>query len=581
MIRDVLKNHPIRLCGGVLIGIINGLLVVINIIFLQKILDSGIEGDYLKAFIQLLMLGGSLGLSVLLNWIKRINGIILTQAVSLEEGELLLEKSGKIAYEIYEDGSKYSLISRVMEEGIKQVNDGIQTVFTAAEFASQLIGLIVYMGSIQWWCLLLTVLMTIPIWFLTIVGASGENRFMKSNWKWNQRAKLFSNILVSRKYVKEAKLFRFYPLIANKWKNNAQEYQMGKIRSSLASRVWIGGVNFLQYALTIVMIGIMIPKVRTGMLTIGTLVATMDALWRIIGSGLFTVVGLLGAFVTLGEFTKLRKSFLEYSEEIKQGEEELSEVQNIEFRNVSFAYPYSGEKTESKGMERKKVLNNVSFYIQKGEKVALVGENGSGKSTIIKLLSGLLRPDSGEILINGRNASDYTLSSRRKMFSVVFQDYVRYEMTVLDNVKVGAIWKNGDVAQAMDMIDPLLREEIGSIDQVLGKSSGKGRDISGGQWQKVALARGVYSDGDVLLMDEPTASIDPLAEREVIETMLQVKKHMTKIIVTHRLGAVRKVDKVIVMKNGEVENIGTHEKLRKEDSYYEKLYSTQEQWYLS
>ncbi|MCF0136041.1 MAG: ABC transporter ATP-binding protein, partial [Lachnospiraceae bacterium] len=559
---------------GVIMGACKGILVTRNIYLFQEMIDAAVAGIYEQAVRRLIWIAGFMGLIVLAEFIKNRAQLSLNTRIDMVEGETLLNKCNSLPYELFESNGLYPRLDHVMKEGVNQKKEFTRCIFSAVEFATEFIGLNIYAGSVRWWCVLAVILLTIPVWLLTIIGASSEGKYIQENWKWNQRANLFSHILNSREYIKEEKVFGFYPLISKKWKENADKYQQGKIRSTLSVRVWIGGINFLQYAFTILMAWLLIREVRKGNITAGELMATMDSLWRMIGSALFTVVGLLGGFVGYGQFNRQRKWFMELNEEKDDGEE-LKAIRSLEFRNVSYAYP---PEKDDKPIY---VLKDVSFYINHGEKVALVGENGSGKSTVIKLMTGLLEPTEGHIYINGQEAGTYSLSSRRKAFSGVFQDYMKYELSLEDNIRLGALWLEEKPQKALNSIDSELEASIGGMKQVLGRSVKGARDISGGQWQKIALSRGLYSDADFLILDEPTAAIDPISEREIIETMLTERDDCTKVVVTHRLGAVRKMDRVIVLRDGTIENIGRHDDLRKEDAYYEKLYSTQEQWYLA
>ena len=568
------QKYSVPTAVGIAAGTIKGILITCNIYLLQAIVDTAVTGKYWDAMIRLCYMAVSTGIVLLADLVKSKMILVLNKRIEIGEGECLLNKISRLPYELFEDSALFPKFDRVMTDGVEQKKGLYQSIFNGVEFAVEYIGISIYACSVKWWCLLVIFLLTIPVWLLTIVGASSEGKFTQDNWKWNQKALIFSHILNSREFIKEEKIFGFYPLISKRWKENAEKYQHGKIRSSFSVRVWIGAVNFLQYAVTIVLAWLLILDIRKGSVTIGELVATMDSLWRMIGSALFTVVGLLGGFVGYSEYAKQRKWFMNLKEEKESGEE-LEDIRSVEFQNVCYGYP--AEKEE----DRRMVLQGVSFRIDQGERTALVGENGCGKSTVIKLMTGLLKPVSGTILINGRNAEDYSISSRRRAFSCVFQDYMTYDISLKDNIQLGALWQKEDPSEALSRIDRDLAANVGGMDQILGRSVEGARDVSGGQWQKIALARGIYSKASFWVLDEPTAAIDPISERDVIETMLKVRENCTKVFVTHRLGSVRFMDKVIVLRNGKVENIGTHETLRKEDPYYEKLYSTQEKWYRS
>ncbi len=241
--------------------------------------------------------------------------------------------------------------------------------------------------------------------------------------------------------------------------------------------------------------------------------------------------------------------------------------EGFEFRNVSFSYPGSTEL----------VLRNVSLRIGACERVAFIGENGSGKTTIVKLLARLYDPVCGQILLDGVDLRDYDLVELRSAVSVVFQDFVRYDLTVRDNVGFGdlpsrvadrhleaAVQKSG----ARTLIEKLpLR-----YDQILGRRFKDGIDLSGGEWQKVALARMFARDAQLFILDEPTASLDVRAERDFFERLGNVLKDRTAVMISHRLSTIRTVDKIVVLDKGEVLEEGTHEKLISLEGRYADLF---------
>lgn len=239
----------------------------------------------------------------------------------------------------------------------------------------------------------------------------------------------------------------------------------------------------------------------------------------------------------------------------------------IEFKNVSFAYPGRAEVA----------LRNVTLRIGASERVALVGENGSGKSTLVKLLLRLYDPTGGQILLDGVDLRDYDLPELRKIISVIFQDFIHYDLPVRDNVGFGnlpsrlddrclnaAVQKSG--ARSLIAKFPL------HYDQMLGRRFKDGIDLSGGEWQKIALARMLARDANVFILDEPTASLDTRAERDFFERMSKVLKGHTTVMISHRLSTVRMADRIIVLERGEILEDGPHEVLVRGGGRYADLF---------
>lgn len=244
----------------------------------------------------------------------------------------------------------------------------------------------------------------------------------------------------------------------------------------------------------------------------------------------------------------------------------------IEFRNVSFNYP-GGPK----------VLDNVSFIVKPGESVALVGHNGAGKTTIVKLLCRFYDVSSGEILINGTNIKKLDLPHWYKFLGTLFQEFVKYHFTVKENIFLGAPDKNDETAMKEAAVKSGAAEFIEHLpnkyNQILGKEFDDGEELSGGQWQKLAIARAFYEEPPVLILDEPTSAIDAEAEYEIFHNLEKQYKNKTLILVSHRFSTVRNASNIIVIDNGKVVESGSHQELMKLNGQYAKLFSIQAKGY--
>ena len=244
----------------------------------------------------------------------------------------------------------------------------------------------------------------------------------------------------------------------------------------------------------------------------------------------------------------------------------------IEFKNVSFNYQGGA-----------KVLDDVSFVIEPGESVALVGHNGAGKTTIVKLLCRFYDVTGGEILINGIGIKKLDLTSYYKFLGTLFQEFVQYHFTVRENIFLGAPGKNDEAAMheaarksgADEFIDRLPKK----YDQMLGKEFEGGEELSGGQWQKLAIARAFYEEPPVLILDEPTSAIDAEAEYEIFSNLEKQYKNKTLVLVSHRFSTVRNAQKIVVLEHGKIIETGTHAELMNRQGEYAKLFTIQAKGY--
>jgi ATP-binding cassette subfamily B protein len=245
-------------------------------------------------------------------------------------------------------------------------------------------------------------------------------------------------------------------------------------------------------------------------------------------------------------------------------------AQGFVFEDVGFRYP---------GAERWAV-RHLSFTLKAGEVLALVGENGAGKTTLVKLLSRLYDPDEGRILLDGHDLREYDLFDLRSNIGVIFQDFVRFHLSAADNIAVGRIEARADRARIEEaarrsLADEVIRKLPAGYEQVIGKRFRTGVELSGGEWQKIAIARAYMRDAQVLILDEPTAALDARAEYEVFQRFKELSHAKTAVLISHRFSSVRMADRIVVLADGQVEDIGTHEELLARGGRYKELFELQ------
>ncbi len=244
--------------------------------------------------------------------------------------------------------------------------------------------------------------------------------------------------------------------------------------------------------------------------------------------------------------------------------------QGIEFRNVSFAYP---------GTSRW-VLQNLNLRLQQGERIALIGENGEGKTTIVKLLTRLYDPSEGSILLDGVDLREYNLEDYASQIAVIFQDFMRYDMTARENIAIGRIGEHGNMPQIVSaaqksLADHVIQKLQGGYDQMLGRRFDAGVDLSGGEWQKVALARAYLRDAQILVLDEPTASLDARSEHEVFERFAELTAGKLSVLISHRFSTVKMADRIIVLEKGKISEEGPHAQLLARGGRYAEMFEMQ------
>lgn len=244
--------------------------------------------------------------------------------------------------------------------------------------------------------------------------------------------------------------------------------------------------------------------------------------------------------------------------------------QGFEFRNVSFHYP---------GNERL-VIDHLNFHLHPAERVALIGENGQGKTTIVKLITRLYDPTEGQILLDGIDLREYDLEDLYREIGVIFQDFMRYEMTARENIAVGKIDQLEVIPALTDAAHKSLADEViarlpGKYEQMLGRRFEGGVDLSGGEWQKLALARAYLRDSQLLILDEPTAALDARSEYQVFQRFAELTAGKMALFISHRFSTVRMADRIVVLESGRIVEEGTHEKLTRMGGRYAEMFELQ------
>src|SRR5260370_29577568 len=245
-------------------------------------------------------------------------------------------------------------------------------------------------------------------------------------------------------------------------------------------------------------------------------------------------------------------------------------LQGFEFRNVSFRYP---------GTERL-VLDRLNFHLRPGERVALIGENGQGKTTIVKLMTRLYDPTEGQIVLDGIDLREYDLEDLYREIGVIFQDFMRYEMTARENIAVGRIEEVSNLpllesAARKSLADEVVARLPAEYEQMLGRRFEGGIDLSGGEWQKLALARAYLRDAQLLVLDEPTAALDARSEYQVFQRFAELTAGQMSLFISHRFSTVRMADRIVVLENGNIVEEGTHERLTRMGGRYAEMFELQ------
>lgn len=559
----------------IIIHILNGILPTFSILAFQSLLNSiqtdmDKESTYILYSLAIYLSINSFGyiIAQLNSYLQNIFKIDLNYKISV----LILNKVKNFSLSNFESSEVYDKLRRAQNEAM----DRPYIVFSILlSLTSQLIGLISFITLLLYWKpWVIFLIISIPIISTIYAARIGHMQYEMEYERSQERRKAwYLNFLMTNDIAfKEIKIYSLGSYFIEGYKSLNKKFmrQDKKIlkKSAIASFTFeildqiTGG--FILY--------LIIRSAYIGEILLGNTVAYIRSISNIKGN----MQGLLGSISSVYQNNLYIKQLFDLLdmqvEEVPVSDSILiDKVEAIEFLNVSFKYPNRKEFA----------LKNISFKIVKGESISLVGENGSGKSTLVKLLSGLYDNYEGEILINGipiRKINKECLGSK---IGVIFQDFNKYELTCKENIALGNIKLIDDSIKIWDAIDKACADKVinnlpKGIESQLGVWFSGGVQLSGGQWQKIALARAFLRNADCYILDEPSSSLDPVSEREVFQKISELTKEKISIFVSHRLYNLKRVSsKIFVLKKGELIEKGSHEELMNLGGYYSYLYDLQ------
>ncbi|MEQ1716349.1 MAG: ABC transporter ATP-binding protein [Hyphomicrobium sp.] len=523
----------------------------------------------------IILLAAEFSLAILADVLGRVVSLIeslLAESVSNTSSVRLMEHAAKLDLEDFEDAEFQDQLERARRQTsgrmtlMGQLLSQGQDLVTVASFAA---GLLIYAP----WLIVLLLLALVPAFL-------GEAHFNAQSYALSfirtpERRELdyLRQTAASVETAKEVKIFGLNGFLIDRYRQLAADMYASNRKLAVRRAGWGGlftAIGTVGYYLAYTYI---VWRTLTGGFTVGDLTFLAGSFRR-----LRTLLeNLLSGFSTVASqalYLNDLFSFFDVQPEIHSPEDPLPFPRPIRdgfvFENVGFRYP---------GADRWAV-RNLSFRLKSGEVLSLVGENGAGKTTLVKLLARLYDPDEGRILLDGIDLKDYDLDALRGNMGVIFQDFVRYNLSAGDNIAVGRIEARDDHkrierAATRSLADDIILKLPGGYAQMIGKRFKNGVELSGGEWQKVAIARAYMREADVLILDEPTAALDARSEFEVFQRFKELSAGKTAVLISHRFSSVRMADRILVLANGRVEAAGTHDQLIAENGRYAELFELQ------
>ncbi len=566
-----------------------------------RLLDAAVSGEG-KLFGEMLLFGGIFLLSLLMTYGNRLGRQRMRKKLYGHFSEQVLGKFSRIRYATYESQEALDTIKRAGDAPQEHI---LEFFTTFLEAASELIRIFCYgavFAGLSFWCLILGIpafgamlyfdLKRIRLMMGLYEGQTREERLMES----------YEGALSGKETLYDLRVAGAVPFFLKKRKGLSDRIVKERYRRTIQSQLVYSYGEMATVLWMAVVLFFSVNALLKGKATLGLFVALVGSLQQMAGTfralgekyselqRRAAYVGYYVAFLELAE-APAGKTALTDQEESPAGKTALTEKEalagkkgtreaagkGIRFEHVTFTYP--GRKEPA--------LRDVSFAMAPGTRTALVGHNGSGKSTLVKLLCGLYQPDSGHIFIDGQDVAQMSPDALRRHFSVVFQDYGKYSFTVRENVELGDVEKmRAPVREREKAVRAALRQGLaedlaGMLEKPLGNLSPEGTGLSGGQWQRLALSRACYRDSAICVLDEPTASLDPVAENELYANFTEMMRERACILISHRLAVARYTDRILVLEGGRLVEDGTHGSLMEREGVYASMYLAQSHWYAS
>lgn len=484
----------------------------------------------------------------------------------------LIRKTKEVDLKDLEDPNFYDKLNMARTQTAGRINlmsNVLNQFQDIIVITSLMVGLIVY----EPWLILLLVASVIPA-FINEFKFSSSSYSLSRSWTSERRELDYLRYIgANDRTAKEIKLFGIADFIAKRFARLSDSYYNANKKLAIQRTIWGSVFNILGVVCYYGAYVLIIIKTVASIITIGELTFLSSSFNRLRNS----LQNVFTRFTKITESALYLQDYFEFIDldikedigfDVRPLPEEIT--QGFEFRNLHFSYP--GADVE--------VLSGLNLTIRAGEKMAFVGENGSGKTTLIKLMLRFYDPTSGEIYLDGVDVRHYDRAAYQQLFGVIFQDFVRYEFTIGENIAVGKIDEIKNQAKIEAAADKSLAADVvedlpNKYEQQLGKRFKSGKDLSGGQWQKIALARAYMKDARVMILDEPTSALDARAEYEAFQRFIALTQGKTSVIISHRFSTVRMADRIMVLKSGKIIELGTHEELLDQSGLYAELFELQ------
>lgn len=572
-LKIIFCKAPFVASGYLVFALTGAVFTALQVVFLENLIDQVyLIADRTKMKSVILSVSfyiASVFLAQIYTFAMSKMGRYLSRELTLKLSPDILDHLEKMEYCFFEDMRFNDVMSKMGDNPQQMIHNAFFSVVSCINSVMKLVGILLVFFRVSLSLGIGALLIGIPMAIIEVYSTDRQQKLERENTPEKRKEKNIQDLIEDKNAILEFKVFGCFSYIIMYWRKIREliiNRQKGITSRTILFRLVICVIKIAYLSFVIVFLG---NRLLAHLITIGTfisIVTSVEKMYAILNTASYSLS-------TLGARTydiSYYRQFLKFAKRSSGIGLLKGSNYDIEFKNVHFSYPGKDEE----------VLKGISFKMEHGRCTALVGVNGAGKSTIIKLLCGLYKPTAGEILIDGTDISDLTESELNKVCTVIFQDYGKYELTLRENVALG----NVSLMQKDEKLRTALKtanfcEGDIALDQKLGHLFENGRELSGGQWQKIAIARTLLSASNFLVMDEPTAALDPVAESRMYDTFTELTKGRGTVIISHRLASAKMADKIIVIEDGKVVESGSHLFLMDMHGKYAEMFEMQRAWY--
>ena len=506
---------------------------------------------------------------IMLTWISKSSQLLILECLKIKIKEkmapLPTKKRTHLCLESLEDEKTNEMIHRVSSEIEVNICNTFESTFGLMLFVVQIFFILLILMKQVWWISILILIISLPLIPITINNSRNKYEQDMKVTKVRRQYEYLSECITNKRDALERELFNTNQSLCNQW---VEKYTTARIIKNDNEKKWykkVQSASFVTQVFFLLIIIILAIYTREGYLSMGIFIAFLPTSFDLVLIASWDLHDYINKAVIGKEYFSEYKIFMGLKEYNNQGKITVDSIEEIEFCRVSFKYPNSDRE----------VISNFSYIFKNKCNYFLIGLNGAGKSTLVKLVLGFYQPNQGSILINGINLNKINLDCVYENSSVMFQDFVKFNLTAKASLGLGNHGIDyGFVDEIYD--DSFLKEALKS-EKPIGKEYSDGIGLSGGEWQKVSIYRIINKRCNFKVFDEPTAFIDPIEESKFMKSMKL--SCSLGIFITHRLSLIDALDQVLVISEGNLIEYGTKEQLLKNDSYFKKLYKTQGSWY--